>query len=89
MTLSLWHVHLAVLSQRAGAKGSGLRCQTWLIMRLKTLRGTRYLLGFDLNCPVGHSSMRICTEQSHGRHSSLTENFPHFQFLGKTEIYGA
>lgn len=53
MTLSPWHVHLAVLSQRACAKGSGLRCQTWLIMGLKPVRGTRYLLGFDLNCPVG------------------------------------
>lgn len=53
MTLSPWHVHLAVLSQRARAKGTGLRCQTWLIMGLKSVRGTQYLLGFDLNCPVG------------------------------------
>lgn len=53
MTLSPWHVHLAVLSQRACAKGAGLRCQTWLIMGLKTVRGTHCPLGFDLNCPAG------------------------------------
>lgn len=34
------------------------------------------------------SSRRICTEQSHGRRPSLTENFPPFQFLGKAGIHG-
>lgn len=71
MTLSSWHVHLAVLSQCACAKGAGLRCQTWLIMGLRTVRGTRYLLvrfWLELSCwclPWGFVQNRVMTGVPH------------------------